>query len=460
MSILIKNATLICPDGPVQADLRVEGDRIVQIGPGLPAGDSRVIDASGKLVFPGFIDTHTHFEMNKGLPNETADDWASGTLAALAGGTTTVLDFAEPQRGCSLSSALETWHRRADGRASCNYGFHMTVKDWDPRVRAELKDMTAAGVTSYKVYFAYDNLRVTDAAALDAVRAVGEEGGIVGCHCENGDLVNAGIAAQRAAGNLSPAAHPLSRPACVEAEAVNRWLTIGELAGCPVNIVHLSTKRGLELVRAARERGQKLYVESCPQYLLLDDSRYRLPGFESARFVLSPPLRAGEDVDALWNGLKAGDVDTMGTDHCSFHFKGVKELGKDDFSKIPNGIPGVEHRGVLMYTAGVAEGKISAHQLMRLLSERPARLFGMYPRKGALAVGSDADITVLDPGFAGKISAANQHQRVDYTPYEGFDVRCRVDTVLLGGEIAVEDGRVTAEKRGRYVKRGPTQFWR
>ena len=460
MSILIKNATLICPDGPVQADLRTEGGKIAEIGPGLPIGDSRVIDAAGKLVFPGFIDTHTHFEMNKGLPNETADDWASGTLAALAGGTTTVLDFAEPQRGCSLSSALETWHRRADGRASCNYGFHMTVKDWDPRVRAELKDMTAAGVTSYKVYFAYDNLRVTDAAALDAVRAVGEEGGIVGCHCENGDLVNAGIAAQRAAGNLSPAAHPLSRPACVEAEAVNRWLTIGELAGCPVNIVHLSTKRGLELVRAARERGQKLYVESCPQYLLLDDSRYRLPGFESARFVLSPPLRAGEDVDALWNGLKAGDVDTMGTDHCSFHFKGVKELGKDDFSKIPNGIPGVEHRGVLMYTAGVAEGKISAHQLMRLLSERPARLFGMYPRKGALAVGSDADITVLDPGFAGKISAANQHQRVDYTPYEGFDVRCRVDTVLLGGEIAVEDGRVTAEKRGRYVKRGPTQFWR
>ena len=460
MSILIKNATLICPDGPVQADLRTEGGKIAEIGPGLPAGDSRVIDAAGKLVFPGFIDTHTHFEMNKGLPNETADDWASGTLAALAGGTTTVLDFAEPQRGCSLASALDTWHSRADGCASCNYGFHMTIKDWDPRVRAEMKDMTAAGVTSYKVYFAYDNLRVTDATALDVVRAVGEEGGIVGCHCENGDLVTAGINAQKAAGRLSPAAHPLSRPAAVEAEAVGRWLTIGELAGCPVNIVHLSTRRGLELVRAARARGQKLYVESCPQYLLLDESRYRLPGFESAKFVLSPPLRAGEDVDALWDGLESGDVDTMGTDHCSFHFKGVKELGRDDFSRIPNGIPGVEHRGVLMYTAGVASGRISAHQLMRLLSERPARLFGMYPRKGALAVGSDADITVLDPNFTGIITASAQHQRVDYTPYEGFETKCRVDTVLLGGEIAVEGGRVTAGKLGRYVKRGPSQFWR
>ncbi len=460
MSILIQNGTLICPEGPVKADLRVEGDKIAQIGPSLPTGGCRVIDASGKLIFPGFIDTHTHLEMNKGKPNETADGWASGTLAALAGGTTTVLDFAEPERGASLASALETWHGRADGVASCHYGFHMTVKDWSPDIRAELADMERAGITSYKIYFAYDNLRVSDGTALEVVRAVGERGGIVGCHCENGDLVTAGIEAQKAAGNLGPSAHPLSRPAVVEAEAVGRWLAIGELAGYPVNIVHLSTGRGLDAVRAARARGQKLYVETCPQYLLLDDGKYQLPGFEGAKFVLSPPLRGREDVEALWAGLEAGEIDTIGTDHCSFHFKGVKELGREDFSKIPNGIPGVEHRPILLYTAGVAAGRISAHRMMKLLSEQPARLFGMYPRKGALAVGSDADIVIFDPDDTGCITAAAQYQAVDYTPYEGFETRGRVETVLLSGEAAVEDGRVVKTGRGRFVRRGPSQFWR
>ena len=460
MSILIQNGTLICPEGPVKADLRVERDKIAQIGPGLPAGDGRVINAHGKLVFPGFIDTHTHFEMNKGTPRETADDWASGTLAALAGGTTTVLDFAEPERGASLASALDTWHSRADGRACCHYGFHMTIKDWSPNIRAELADMERAGVTSYKVYFAYDGLRVSDGTALEVVRAVGEQGGIVGCHCENGDLVAAGISAQKAQGNLGPFAHPLSRPAAVEAEAVSRWLAVGELAGYPVNIVHLSTARGMETIRAARARGQKVYAETCPQYLLLDDSRYSLPGFEAAKFVLSPPLRGLDDQNALWSGIKADELDTIGTDHCSFDFKGVKELGQEDFSKIPNGIPGVEHRPVLIYTAGVASGRMTVHQMMRLLSEQPAKLFGMYPRKGALAVGSDADITILDPSRTGCVTAAAQHQNVDYTPYEGFETKCQVDTVLLSGRPAVEDGHVTMEGLGQFVHRGPSEFWR
>lgn len=460
MSILIQNGTLICPEGPTRADLRVEGDKIAQIGPRLPAGSSQVIDASGRLVFPGFIDTHTHFEMNKDTPRETADDWASGTLAALAGGTTTVLDFAEPERGASLASALDAWHSRADGRASCHYGFHMTIKDWNPAIQRELADMDRAGVTSYKVYFAYDNLRVSDGTALEVVRAVGERGGVVGCHCENGDLVAAGISAQKAAGNLGPSAHPLSRPAAVEAEAVNRWLAVGELAGYPVNIVHLSTKRGLELVRMARARGQSAYVETCPQYLLLDDGKYQLPGFESAKYVLSPPLRGAEDQAALWAGLEAGEIDAIGTDHCSFHYHGAKELGREDFSQIPNGIPGVEHRPVLLYTAGVAAGRITPHQMMKLLSEQPAKLFGMYPRKGALAVGSDADLVIFDPEHTGRITAAAQHQAVDYTPYEGFETEGRVETVLLSGEPAVEGGRVISQGRGRFVRRGPSQFWR
>lgn len=460
MSILIQNGILVLPTVPIQADLRVAGGRIAELGPGLAPGASRVIDAQERLVFPGFIDTHTHFEMNKGFPNETADDWYTGTRAALAGGTTTVLDFAEPERGATLASALETWHGRADGAACCNYGFHMTVKDWSPSIRSELREMTAAGVTSYKVYLAYDNLRLSDAAAYEVVKAVGAEGGVVGCHCENGDLVTEGIRAQQAAGNLSPAAHPLSRPPAVEAEAVGRWLTIAELAGCPVNIVHLSTLRGLEAVRAARTRGQRLYVETCPQYLLLDERSYRLPGFESAKFVLSPPLRAQENCAALWDALEAGEIDTIGTDHCSFRFHGAKELGREDFSKIPNGIPGVEHRPSLMYTYGVAAGRITAVDMARLLAENPARLFGMYPQKGVLAVGSDADLVIFDPNDTGRITAETQYQNVDYTPYEGMELRGRVDTVLLGGEVAVEGGRVLLERRGRYVSRGPSGFWR
>lgn len=460
MSILIQNGILVLPTGPIQADLRVAGGRIAELGPGLAPGASRVIDAQERLVFPGFIDTHTHFEMNKGFPNETADDWYTGTRAALAGGTTTVLDFAEPERGATLASALETWHGRADGAACCNYGFHMTVKDWSPSIRSELREMTAAGVTSYKVYLAYDNLRLSDAAAYEVVKAVGAEGGVVGCHCENGDLVTEGIRAQQAAGNLSPAAHPLSRPPAVEAEAVGRWLTIAELAGCPVNIVHLSTLRGLEAVRAARTRGQRLYVETCPQYLLLDERSYRLPGFESAKFVLSPPLRAQENCAALWDALEAGEIDTIGTDHCSFRFHGAKELRREDFSKIPNGIPGVEHRPSLMYTYGVAAGRITAVDMARLLAENPARLFGMYPQKGVLAVGSDADLVIFDPNDTGRITAETQYQNVDYTPYEGMALRGRVDTVLLGGEVAVEGGRVLLERRGRYVSRGPSGFWR
>lgn len=460
MSILIQNGTLLCPEGPVKADLRVEGDKIVEIGPALPVGESHIIDAAGKLIFPGFIDTHTHFEMNKGTIRETADDWASGTRAALAGGTTCVLDFAEPARGCSLQSALDEWHSRADGHASCHYGFHMTIKDWDPRIQAEIPSMTAQGVTSYKVYLAYANIRVTDAVAYEAIKAVGKEGGIVGCHCENGDMIDAAIAELKAAGKLSPASHPLSHTAAMEAEAVGRWLALAEQAGCPVNVVHLSTQRGLDAARAARARGQKVYLESCPQYFTLTEEEYQRPGFEGAKYVCAPPLRPQSDVDALWGALAGSEIDTIGTDHCSFRYDPTKMLGRDDFSAIPGGIPGTEHRPALMYTYGVETGRITAHQLMQALSEHPAKLFGMFPRKGALAVGSDADITIFDPNRRWTITAAEQYQNVDYTPYEGMEMTGGTDTVLLSGQVAVEGGKVVAEGLGRYVSRGPAQFWR
>lgn len=458
MSILLQNGTLVLPDGPRKGDLRVEKGVITAIADRLPLQDSQVIDCAGKLVFPGFIDTHTHFEMNKGLPNQTADDWATGTRSALCGGTTTVLDFAEPARGASLQSALDTWHGRAGGRACCNYSFHMTIKDWNDAIRAELPRMTAQGITSYKIYLAYA-MRVSDTVAYEAIRAIGREGGVVGCHCENGELVDEGIAAQKAAGRLGPDAHPDARPPAVEAEAVNRYLTIAELAGVPVNIVHLSTLRGLEVVRAARARGQKLYVETCPQYLMLDDSVYHLPGFESAKYVFAPPARSPENKEALWRAVADGAVDTIGTDHCSFS-TATKALGREDFSKIPNGMPGVEDRVRLLYTYGVAEGRISLSRMTELLSSNPAKLFGMYPQKGALAAGSDGDIVIYDPNSTSSIQASANHSACDYDPYEGTPVTGRVDTVLLNGEPAVRGGALLLEGRGRFIPRGPAQFWR
>ena len=460
MSVLIQNGTLVLPQGLTRGDIRVEDGKIAEIGTDLLPGESQVIDAAGKLVFPGFIDTHTHFEMNKGLINETADNWTTGTRAALAGGTTCVLDFAEPEHGCSLQSALDEWHSRADGHASCNYGFHMTIVDWDQRIREELPQMTRQGVTSYKVYLAYAGMRISDATAYEVIQAVAEEGGVVGCHCENGDLIDEATAQLRAAGRLSPASHPLAHAAVMEAEAVNRWLALSEQAGAPVNVVHLSTQRGLEAALAARKRGQALYLESCPQYLTMTDEKYSLPGFEGAKYVCSPPLRRQADVDALWQALAADEIDTIGTDHCSFQYATTKQLGREDFSAIPGGIPGTEHRPALIYTYGVKAGKISAIQMMQALSERPAKLFGMYPRKGALAVGSDADIVIFDPDCYWTITAADQYQNVDYTPYEGMEMAGRTDTVLLGGEVAVSGGRVVREGLGRYVSRGPSQFWR
>ncbi len=459
MAILLKNGTLVLPEGLRRADLLIEGETIAAMGEGLSAPQgTEVKDCAGKLVFPGFIDTHTHFEMNKGLPNETADDWASGTRSALFGGTTTVLDFAEPDRGASLQSALDTWHGRADGRAACNYSFHMTIKDWNEDIRSELPRMSQQGITSYKIYLAYA-MRVSDTVAYEAIRAVAEQGGIMGCHCENGELVELGIAAQKAAGRLGPDAHPGARPPAVEAEAVCRYLTIAERAGAAVNIVHLSTRRGLELVRAARARGQKVYVETCPQYLMLDESVYRLPGFESAKYVFAPPARARSDREALWEAAAGGEVDTIGTDHCAFS-TAVKALGRDDFSKIPNGMPGVEDRGRLIYTYGVRTGRISEARMAELLCANPAKLFGMWPRKGVLAVGSDADIVIYDPNITECIHAAANHSACDYDPYEGTEVWGRVTDVVLNGAWALRDGALVRDRGGRFVKRGPSLLWR
>ncbi len=458
MSVLIKGGTVVSPKGSFLSDIRVENGIISELGTDLPLNGSELADAAGCLLFPGFIDAHTHLDAAIGS-TVTADDFRTGTRAAIAGGTTTLVDFATQEKGETLSQALQNWHQKADGVSFCDYAFHMAITDWNPSVSREIQTMADAGVTSFKLYLAYDALRVNDKELYQILKRVKQIHGIVGVHCENGDLVDELVRECREAGELGPAAHPKSRPDSVEAEAVSRYLYVASIADTPVNIVHLSTKKGLEEVEKARGRGQRVYVETCPQYLMMDESRYTLPGFEGAKYVISPPLRKPEDQNSLWNALKEGEIDTVSTDHCSFNFAGQKELGRDDFSKIPNGMPGIENRPAIMYTYGVCGKRITKEQMAAMLSENTARLFGMFPQKGVLQVGSDADIVLWDPNYQGKITAAEQLQNVDYTPYEGVSVTGRARMVLLHGKQVVADGRVIAEECGNYVHRGPSEYF-
>lgn len=450
---IIQHGTLVLPDGLMQGDLAFENGVITRVAPAIEAGaGDAVCEAAGCLVFPGFIDAHTHLDMDSGT-TVTADDFASGSRAAACGGTTTLVDFATQERGGTLTDALDAWHRKAEGKCACNYAFHMAVTDWNEQTRAELPRMFERGVTSFKAYYAYDNLRLDDAQMYDLLSALRPFGGVLGVHCENGTLVNRLQRQQLDRGVTGPAGHPASRPPVVEAEAIRRLCAVAKLADSPVHIVHLSSAEGLEEVRRARAAGQKVWAETCPQYLLLDESRYHLEGFEGAKYVMSPPLRSPADREALRAAVLGGEIDTISTDHCSYRFGDQKALGRDDFTNIPNGAPGIEHRPALIYTSFVASGLMTEAQMCRLLSENPAKLFGMWPRKGRLAQGADADITVWDPQARWVIRAEAQHQNVDYTPYEGFEAAGRARAVYVGGQLAAKDGEPSGASAGRYVKR-------
>ncbi len=450
---IIQHGTLVLPDGLMQGDIAFENGVITRIAPAIEAGaGDAVCEAAGCLVFPGFIDGHTHLDMDSGT-TVTADDFASGSRAAACGGTTTLVDFATQERGGTLTDALDAWHRKAEGKCACNYAFHMAVTDWNEQTRAELPRMFERGVTSFKAYYAYDNLRLDDAQMYDLLSALRPFGGVLGVHCENGTLVNRLQRQQLDRGVTGPAGHPASRPPVVEAEAIRRLCAVAKLADSPVHIVHLSSAEGLEEVRRARAAGQKVWAETCPQYLLLDESLYQLEGFEGAKYVMSPPLRSPADREALRAAVLGGEIDTISTDHCSYRFGDQKALGRDDFTNIPNGAPGIEHRPALIYTSFVASGLMTEAQMCRLLSENPAKLFGMWPRKGRLAQGADADITVWDPQARWVIRAEAQHQNVDYTPYEGFEAAGRARAVYVGGQLAAKDGEPSGASAGRYVKR-------
>ena len=453
MRTLFKGGTVVSGQGTRPADVLVEGGTISAVGTDLSADGAQIVDCAGKLLFPGFIDAHTHFDLAV-AGTVTADDFATGSRAALRGGTTTVIDYAAPDKGETLAYGLAKWRVKAAGRCACDYGFHMTIDDWSEGISREMGEMVDQGIPTFKMYMTYPAMMLPEGDLYRALKRLRELGCLTGVHCENSAVIDALIAEAKAAGRIGPASHPRTRPAPLEAEAVSRLLRIAQVADVPVIIVHLSTREGLEEVRAARRRGQTVYVETCPQYLLLDESVYDAADYlDAARYVCAPPIRGAADRDALWEALKSGEIQTVATDHCSFTLE-QKRMGREDFTKIPGGLPGVEDRGVLLYTAGVAAGRIDEAAMCRLLSENAAKLYGCWPRKGVIAPGSDADIVIYDPAAEGAITAADHIQNVDYNPYEGIPARGNIHQVYLRGTLAVDRGQVLAGPDGQFIPRG------
>lgn len=453
MKYLFKNGTVVSGRGTRRADVLVENEKILQVGRNLSDPLARAIDVTGKLLMPGFIDAHTHFDLDV-CNTTTADDFDSGTKSAIRGGTTTIVDFACPNKGESLHYGLDLWHRKADGKCWCDYGFHMTIDDWNAEIEKEIDDMYAAGISSFKMYMTYPAMMIGDEAMYKALKKLKEKGGICGVHCENSGVINALIEEKKAAGEMGVSSHPETRPDFLEAEAVSRLLRIAQAVDIPVVIVHLTNAATLAEVTAARRRGQKVYVETCPQYLVLDDSVYYNEDFSrAARYVCAPPLRKPEDSRVLWAGLRKGDIQTISTDHCAFTLA-QKDAGRGDFTKIPGGLPGVEARGELVYSFGVTTRKISLATMCKVLSENPAKLYGMFPRKGVIAPGADADIVVYDPQADHILRAEDMVSRAGYTPYEGFVTHGSVSQVWLRGKLMVENGHVIGEQDGQYIVRG------
>ena len=453
---LIRNGTIATATDLYRGDVLIEGEKISAIGTSLPEQADRTIDASGKYVLPGGIDVHTHLDMPFG-GTTSADDFESGTIAAAHGGTTSVVDFAIQYRGQTLRHARDAWMKKAEGRAAIDYGFHMIVTELDSQVESEMDALVAEGITSFKLFMAYPGVfMLDDASIFRALLRTRENGGTICMHAENGGVIDVLVQRALAEGHRAPKYHALTRPARAEAEATHRAIALSEIAGVPIYIVHLSAAEALEMVTEARDRGLPAYAETCPQYLFLSYANYEEPGFEGAKYVMSPPLRAAGNEERLWRGLAGNDLQAISTDHCPFCMKGQKELGSDDFSKIPNGAPGIETRMSLVWDGGVRAGRISVNRFVELTSTSPAKIFGLFPRKGTIAPGSDADVVIFDPEKKVTLSAKSLHMRVDYNPYEGREVTGAAETVLSRGRVVVEKGAFVGKAGGgTFLKRDP-----
>jgi dihydropyrimidinase len=452
---IIRNGTIVTATDTYAADIGISGGKISAVAAQLPIENAgRVIDAAGRLVIPGGIDVHTHLDMPFG-GTTSADDFETGTTAAAFGGTTTLIDFAIQYKGQTLRQAFDTWMKKAHDKAVTDYAFHCIITDLGAAQLEEMGQLIREGVTSFKLFMAYPGVfMLDDATIFRAMSQAAKHAGFICMHAENGGAIDVIVQKALAEGKRAPKYHALTRPTTAEAEATSRAIALAEMAGAPVYIVHLSCNEALEKVREARDRGLPVYAETCPQYLYLSLENFDVPGFEGAKYVFTPPLREKWHQEKLWQGLARDTLQVVSTDHCPFCFKEQKELGKDDFTKIPNGGPGIEHRLSLIYTGGVHAKRFSANRFVELVSTAPAKLFGLYPRKGTIAVGSDADLVIFDPDEQQVISAKTHHMRVDYSMFEGIRVTGVPKTVLSRGSTVIDQGKFVGRPgAGQFVRR-------
>jgi dihydropyrimidinase len=455
MSVLIKGGRVVTAADDYVADVFIDGERITLIGESLDMPADKVIDASGKYVLPGCVDPHTHLDMPFG-GTVTIDDVESGQTSAAFGGTTCHVDFCIQAKGQTFGDALATWHAKAEGKQLIDMGYHIAVTDLTaPGALDELATLPDQGVTSYKLFMAYKGaLMVDDETLFRTMEVAAATGALVMVHAENGDAIDVLVQRALAQGHTEPIYHALTRPPETEGEATNRAIQLSHVAGCPLYVVHVSCKESVEPIALAREKGWDVWGETCTQYFFVDQTFLERPNFEGAKYVYTPPPRDKANQQVLWDAVRTDELSAISTDHCAFLWDGQKSLGRDDFSKIPNGGPGIENRLQLIHHFGVGDGHISLNRMVELLATNPAKLFGLYPRKGTLAVGSDADVVVFDPKKKVTISAKTHHSKVDYNLYEGTEVVGSPEVVLLRGNVLVENDKLVASPGiGRYVAR-------
>jgi dihydropyrimidinase len=453
MTVVIRNGRIITASDDYTADIFIDGEKVIAIGKDLPVSADKEIDATGMLVMPGGIDPHVHLDMPF-MGTFSSDNYETGTRAALFGGTTMVIDFILQKQGHSLGEALQEWRGRSNGNCVSDYSFHMAVTDFNEETKKEIRTMVEdEGITSFKTFMAYKGaLMIDDRQMVGLMEEVKNCGGLINVHATNGDMIDYLVAKHRSEGKTAPLYHYLSQPEITEAEASERFADMAWYTGCPGYIVHLTCEGALNAVRNVARRNQKLFVETCIQYLILDASLYE-NDFEGAKWVMSPPLRQKKDQDTLWAGINQGLVQVVATDHCPFRWE-QKLMGKDDFSKIPNGHPAIENRMELLFSEGVVKNRITLNKFVEVTATNPAKIFGMFPKKGTIVVGSDADILIFDPKQKHQLSAKTHHMNVDYSGYEGWEVTGKVKTVLLRGKIAIENGHCHVDKGyGNFVKR-------